>query len=221
MNKKVIWLTGSMSSGKSTQRRNLCNEFATLPAEVFEGEEKGLNYHFTSFGVISCLGKVRQEENGEISMCDGLDSVFGHLKKDGSIYTVHKALQKSKVVVIEGSQTSPSWGELLQPILTRHKADLYLVHLSLSYWDNFNRLRERHWHKLTAKGVLNQEGDLNLCDITLTDKNIESLIGKSRQFNNCYEKLKGLCPRLKIDATQSEQRVFKQIVKFVFADVLS
>jgi hypothetical protein len=106
-----------MSAGKSTQRRMLCSGLGDAPAEVYKGEENGKNYYFTRFGNISCLGKVKQEENGDVSYCDGLDSVFGEVKKEGGIYTIHKALQVSKVVIIEGSQTSPSWAELMQPIL--------------------------------------------------------------------------------------------------------
>jgi hypothetical protein len=212
MNKRVIWLTGSMSSGKSTMRRLLCNEFATKPMKEHIGEENSLNYHFTSFGAISCLGKVKQIDNGEISACDGLDSVFGNVKKDGGIFTIDKALQRSKIVVVEGSQTSPSWATLMQPILEKHEADLYLIHLQLSYWHNFNRLIQRQNEKLKAKGepLINE----------LTDKNIESLIGKNRQFNSCYEKVKGLCYRKKINALLSENEVFDEIVSFTFKDIL-
>lgn len=211
MKKRVIWLTGSMSSGKSTQRRLLCNEFATKNIKEHTGVENGLNYHFTSFGIISCLGKVKQVENGEVSMCDGLDSIFGNVKKDGGIFSIDKALQKSKVVVIEGSQTSPSWATLMQPILDKHDADLYLIHLEMSYWQNFNRLIQRQNEKLQAKGeaIINE----------LTDRNIESLIGKNRQFNSCYDKVKGLCKRKKVNALLPEGELFEQIVAFTFSDL--
>lgn len=218
MNKKVIWLTGSMSAGKSTQRRNLCSEFATADIAEHTGTEDGKYYHFTSFGVISCIGKVKQTLNGDISMCDGLDSVFGKTKKEGGIYSVHKALECSKIVVLEGSQTSPSWATELQPILKHHKAEMYLVHLHMSYVENIFMLAKRQWDKMKAK---DPDADLDDAEIDnfiqkMTDKNVESLIGKNRQFNNCYDKVEGLCHRQKIHALQPPDTVFAQIVDFVF-----
>lgn len=215
MKKRIIWLTGSMSSGKSTQRRNLCNTFIDGKIIEHKGTKNGMEYHFTSFGSISCLGKVRQIDNGEISPCDGLDSVFGNLKKDGAIATIDLALEQSKIVVIEGSQTSPSWGELMQPILKKHDADLYLIHLYMTYEQNFKRLKERHVAKLNVVGT-----KITVEEHQLTDKQIESLIGKLRQFNACYEKIKHLCKRLRIDATRSEKYILEDIINFCFKDCL-
>src|SRR5437868_2641208 len=134
ISKRVIWLTGSMSAGKSTQRRMLCNEFAEATPVEHTGIDAAKTYFYTSFGkTVACLGKVKQLDNIGASLCDGLDSVFSKVKKEGGIYSIHKALQQHQIVVIEGSQTSPSWATEMQPILKEHSAELYLVHLYLSY----------------------------------------------------------------------------------------
>ena len=216
MEKRVIWLTASMSVGKSTQRRKLCNALANGKMKVHTGEENGKTYYFTQFGGVSAIGKVKQEDNGATSACDGLDSVFGKVKKEGGIYSVDKALQVSEVVVLEGSQTSPSWGELLQPILKKHKAKLYLVHLKLSYWDNFLRLIQRQSEK---RGDFHSDDPLPVIYKGITDKNIESLIGKNRQFNNCFDKCEGLAERLQVDAYKGEEEIFEEILNFCFADL--
>ena len=205
-------MTGGFSSGKSTQRRNLCVALADKKPKICVGQDNGVNYFYTNFGVISAVGKVKQQVNEAISTCDGLDSVFSFVKKVGGVYTVDKALQASKVVVLEGSQTSPVWAEMLQPILKRHKAKLYLVHLSLSYWDNFLRMSQRQ----ESKGKLLAGG--------LTDKNIESIIGKNRQFNNCYDKCDGLAERIQITPAhpngefKTDNEIFDEILQFCFND---
>lgn len=223
MNKKLIWLIGGMGSGKSTQRRLLCNAFKeTDPKEVNGATKAGVPYMYTSFGQsISCVGKVKQEHNGDISMCDGLDSVFGKLKKDGGLQSVDKALEESNIVVFEGSQTSPSWGEILKATVERHDAEFYMVHLYMTFEENFARVRRRQYDKLKKDG-----GAMFINDHTehvLTDRVIESLIGKCRQFNNCFDKLSPLLYIRDVKivcGSKTEEQVFEEILEKCFADLV-
>lgn len=220
MRKRIIWLTGGMASGKSTQRRMLCNAFQTEEPKEIKGTENGLNYHYTSFGEVSCIGKVKQVDNGDISMCDGLDSVFGNVKKDGGLYSVKKALQSSTIVVLEGSQTSPSWAELMQKTMKEENAELFLVHLYLSYWENFLRLIKRQGDKEELKGKAIQPDDLHPIYKGITDKNIESLIGKCRQFNNCFDKVQHLVKPVKIICGEkTPEQIFEEILEQCFYDI--
>jgi hypothetical protein len=221
MNKKLIWLIGGMGSGKSTQRRLLCNAFReTEPKEIKGNLTDDAEYMFTSFGkTISCIGKVKQEHNGDISMCDGLDSVFGSLKKLGGLHSVDVALQHSDIVVLEGSQTSPSWGELLKSTIERYGAEFHLVHLYMTYEENFNRVRQRQYDKLKKDGGVMFINDHK--EHHLTDRVIESLIGKCRQFNNCYDKLFPLTYINKVKilcGNKTEEEVFEDIIQGCFAN---
>lgn len=101
---KIVWIMGGMASGKSTLRRALC---------YCLGGEKRIDdeLHITEYGDdVVCIGacKTGIEDNFR---CDGLDSSFGKLKKDGALSVTEHCIKNYKVTILEGSQTSGKWVE--------------------------------------------------------------------------------------------------------------
>ena len=199
-------MIGSMASGKSTQRRLLCKNLSDDPKVDHDGDVKGINYSFATFGNIAALGKVK--ENGD-GMCDGLDAAFGKIKKEGGELSLRLALRECDVVIIEGSQTSLKWFDFIKPLAAEYKANIYLIHFKLSYDDNLNRLRQRQSKKLDLAAWE---------DTKLSDKNIESIIGKNQQFNNIFDKLKNQCYALQIDALKPPNVINEEIIDYIFRD---
>jgi thymidylate kinase len=189
MNKKIIWIAGGMGSGKSTQRRNICNFFSNNYKVV-----KSDDYIFTSFGKLASIG-----ETSESSNCDGLDRSFGKLKKDGAIKSIEVAIKQFDFVIIEGSQTSFNFIEPINKIAKDFNADFYFVHLYLDDDERHRRIHKRSGKDIEKIRTINND--------------------KVKQFKNIYQKIKSgnlIKNHLEINCMKSEKKVFVEIMKFIF-----
>lgn len=194
MNKKLIWLIGGMASGKSTLRRALCTVLENSESKLISNDE----VEYTDFGEIVCIG------NCTLKGCDGLDKSFSRLKKDGGIKSVEHCLKKQKsVVVLEGSQTSSKWIEPLMNICRETDTDFYVILLDNSYWSNLMRLKQR----IEEKGGTEKD---------ITDKKIDSVLGKNRQFRGVFAKIPDGVNKLRIDCEniELEEKVIK-VLQFI------
>lgn len=171
---KIIWIIGGMASGKSTLRRNLSEAFREHEDEFYRIEYNSLPVIYTKVSdTCAVVGKT-----SKTSACDGLDSCFGELKKEGAINSVKYCALNYEITILEGSQTSQQWVEPLKEFCIGNNVDLYIFYIDLHLWDNFNRLLER---------IQKRGGDAT----DMTDKRIASITTKNSQFRKLYEKYKG------------------------------
>ena len=164
--KKLYWIMGGMASGKSTLRRALCSVFGTQDAELVQ--EEGIEY--TSFGRVACPGKCIKSDG-----CDGLDSSFGKLKKEGGIRTTERCVREHEIVVLEGSQTTLQWVKPLVDICSRNNCDFYMVLMDCRLWENYKRLKKR----ILARGG---------SDADVTDDRLNSVRAKNNQYKGIFTK---------------------------------
>lgn len=164
--KKLIWVIGGMASGKSTIRRLLTSVLAN--GEKVLIKEDGLEV--TKFGDLCVVGEAKDE-----GVCDGLDSSFGRLKKDGALNSTEYAVENFDITILEGSQTSGNWIDPLKAICEKHGCEFHLILIDVSLWQNFHRLYQR---------IIERGGS----DADMTNKRIESVRSKNNQFSNIYDK---------------------------------
>lgn len=132
--KKLIWIVGGMASGKSTLRDALIEEFKTKTPVLVSDEY----YEYADAGRVASVGNCLKP-----NACNGLDSSFGRLKKDGAIATARRCVERHDIVLVEGSQTSAQWILPLCEICLDNNCEFILVHLDIRLWENFQRLRKR------------------------------------------------------------------------------
>lgn len=161
---------GGMASGKSTTRRLICELYGDKDGELVEKD--GMEY--TDFGYVACVGKCLKEEG-----CDGLDSSFGRIKKDGAIATTRHCIASYPLTILEGSQTSGEWTTVLSEICKKENCEFWVVLLDCRFWVNFQRLLAR----IESRG--GTEADIS-------DQRIQSVISKIRQFRGVFEKAKNV-----------------------------
>lgn len=194
MNKKLIWLMGGMASGKSTLRRALCTVLATSEPKLISNDK----VEYTDFGNIACVGKCLKDDG-----CDGLDSSFGRLKKEGGLNSTRECLKLRDIVILEGSQTSSQWIQPLVDMCKEMNVDFYVVSLDCRYWANFLLLKQR----IEKRGGSERD---------ITDKRIDSVMRKINQFRGVFNKLTPFANCLKIDTegVELEEKVVK-VLQFI------
>jgi deoxyadenosine/deoxycytidine kinase len=168
--KKLIWIMGSMSSGKSTLRRNFCNVMYDGKPKVIRGVMNNVPYIITEFGEVCIVGEAT-----ETSACDGLDKSFGHLKKDGGINSVIYGIKNYEYTILEGSQTASTWIEELNFIAKEYNVEFYAIYLNVTLWQNYKRL-------------LNRIQERGKTEADMTDKRLESVRSKNKQFRGVFDK---------------------------------
>lgn len=164
--KKLVWIIGGMASGKSTIRRLLTLVLATDEAEFIQTE----TVEVTGFGKLGVVGEAM--ENG---VCDGLDRSFGRLKKEGGLSSVEYSIKNYEITILEGSQTSGKWIDPLVEMCKKHQCEFHLILMDISLWENYNRLLNR----IKTRGG---------ADVDMTDKRLESVRAKNKQFEGVYLK---------------------------------
>lgn len=193
--KKLIWITGGMASGKSTLRNQLIELLKDHKGKLIQ--EPGLEY--TDYGDIAAVGNCVKS-----NQCNGLDSSFNRLKKEGAIATTEHCIKNFKVTILEGAQTSAQWVLPLCEMCLRHNCKFYLVHLDLRYWENYRRLSQR----LLASGKT---------DLDITDDKLDSVRGKNNQARLINEKctLSGFVKviRLNTEGMSTEDKLIEVINK--------
>lgn len=167
--KKLIWIIGGMASGKSTIRRLLTSVLANDERVLISGN----GIEVTTFGDLCIVGEAKEE-----GVCDGLDSSFGRLKKDGALNSTEYAIANYDITILEGSQTSGNWIEPLVAMCKKHDCEFHLILMDITLWQNFHRLYQR---------ILKRGGS----EEDMTNKRIESVRSKNNQFSNIYEKCLG------------------------------
>lgn len=191
---------GAMASGKSTQRKLLCERLSDNAEPIVTDKKiKDKRIIYTSFSdIVGMPGKASTNQ------CDGLDSSFGAMKKVGSIEATRICVKKHKITIVEGSQTSFFWIDDLIEMCQRYECDFYVVHLFLSDEVAIQRL----YHRNEIKGT------------EVNEKKIINVKRKNMQYKNMFDKIKNfdgpITKRLK--AKKSEEEVFQDIIDFIFED---
>lgn len=157
--KKLIWIVGGMASGKSTLRDGLIEHFQTHAPELVQNERQ----EYVDAGRIASLGDCLRP-----NQCNGLDSSFARLKKDGALANARYLIQHHDITLIEGSQTSAQWILPLCEYCLDENCRFILIHLNLRLWENFQRLRVR----ILASGKTERD---------ITDEKLKSVAAKNSQ----------------------------------------
>lgn len=157
--KKLIWIVGGMASGKSTLRDGLIEAFATEKPKLVANDCQ----EYVDAGRIASLGDCLRA-----NQCNGLDSSFSRLKKDGALRNAQYLIQHFDITLIEGSQTSAQWILPLCEYCIENDCKFILIHLNLRLWENFLRLRTR----LLASGKTERD---------ITDEKLKSVAAKNSQ----------------------------------------
>lgn len=191
--KKLIWITGGMASGKSTLRSQLLNLLKQHDGKLIK--EPGLEY--TDYGNVAAVGDCTKT-----NQCNGLDTSFSRLKKEGALATTEHCIKNYDVTILEGAQTSAQWVLPLCEMCLKHDCKFYLVHLDLRYWENYQRLRTR----LLASGKTDKD---------ITDDKLDSVRGKNNQSRLINEKctLTGFVKviRLNTEDMSTEEKIMNVI----------
>lgn len=189
--KKLIWIIGGMASGKSTMRRLLTTILSNSEAEFYQTE----NVEVTSFGNLGVVGEVI-----EGGVFDGLDKSFGRLKKEGGLSSVEYCVKNHDITILEGSQTSGMWIDPLVAICEKYNCEFSLILMDIGLWENYNRLYKR----------IKERGG---SDKDVTDKRLESVRSKNKQFEGvylkCVEKGSINCFKLNTIGKTDEQKVLE------------
>ena len=157
--KKLIWIVGGMASGKSTLRNKFIELIKSKEGSLISDER----FEFVDYGSLAVVGNCLRS-----NQCNGLDSSFGKLKKEGAIDSVRHCVENYWMTIVEGSQTSAQWVLPLCEICINNNADFYLVHLNIRLWENFMRLRKR---------II----DSGKSESDISDNKLRSVAGKNSQ----------------------------------------
>lgn len=200
--KKLIWIMGSMGSGKTTQRKLLFNLLGNeeLIETTHLKREQG-DIMFVKSGIVVTLGSAK-----------GMDDSYGKMTKAG-LADSYRSLawdHDIQIVLLEGAQASTNWyTEIIQPSLDY--VELFLVHLRIDFDDNMNRIKQRK-----LGDAFKQQGDLAW--VKLDDAKFESVIGKNKQYRSTFKKIQSFEDKnahfLEIEATSDKFDILEQILNF-------
>ena len=191
-NKKIIWIVGGMASGKSTLRNQLIEYLSTSSPKLISTDTQ----EYVDGGRVAAIGNCLKG-----NQCDGLDSSFGKLKKDGAIRNVEHCVKHHEITLIEGSQTSAQWIIPLCEICLNYDCEFILIHLNLRLWENYQRLRKR----ILESGKTEKD---------ITDSKLDSIRAKNSQAKFISEQ----CSRtefVKIITIDTEGMEFEETLKAV------
>lgn len=210
---KILWLLGSMASGKTTQHKLLIELLGDGTLEVFNGCKEASPYCFSISGEVASLGLLKEG----VQTC-GIDPVYGDLKKEGLRLSIEMAQKRgAELIIMEGAQASMEWYK--QVILPQFAtANVYVVHLSISYDHNLQRLRQRRWLKThdTLEGFTGSD------QMVLEDRTYDNVLGKNKQYRSLFKAMqklsitKPLVNTLEIDALNDRYDILEQIAEFIY-----
>jgi hypothetical protein len=210
---KILWLLGSMASGKTTQHKLLIELLGNGTLDVYNGCKETSPYCFSVSGEVASLGLLKEG----VQTC-GIDPVYGDLKKDGLRLSIAMAQEKgAELIIMEGAQASMEWYK--QVILPQFAtAKVYVVHLSISYDHNLQRLRQRRWLKThdTLEGFTGSD------QMVLEDRTYDNVLGKNKQYRSLFKAMqklsisKPLVSTLEIDALNDRFDILEQIAEFIY-----
>lgn len=200
----IIWIIGSMASGKTTLNKGLisCISHCRIgDGELIQGVEKGVDFMYTKFDDVASIGVMKDG----VATC-GIDPVMGKLKTTGVELSIKKAHEKCDFVIVEGAQAAVTW----LPFISNVDPNFLFVHLDLRYDDNIQRLKLRQYKKLHGTDPKDNEHLL----MSITDKNYDSVIGKNKQYLNLWNKISGdIKNKIQVNALMSPANIMYSVIK--------
>lgn len=217
---KIIWIIGSMASGKTTQHKLLMEVLGREDGhlDVRNGCKQESSFCYTISGAVASLGLIKQG----VQTC-GIDPVYSDLKKEGLRRSIAMAYEEgAETIIMEGAQASMEWYK--QVVLPQYyDTELYVIHLAISFDHNLQRLRQRRW----LKEHPDLTGFTGSDQMFLEDRTYENVLGKNKQYRSLFKALQkieaGGAPELvkmktlEIDALKDRYAILEEIVEFVFA----
>lgn len=197
--KKIVWIIGSLSCGKTTQNKMLLGLGGTklFLKQGVNAEE--VPWVYTQCGRISSLGVINESD------CCGLDRVSSKLKQEGIIASIKVALRNTDLVIVESIMSASTWFDFL----SNQDAELYMIRLHCDFEDNVRRLKLRQWSK-------EKHGTLHISDHRLTDANYEFIRKTRMQYEGIYKKFKDKCKSMEINTSiLNDVQVHEMIADFV------
>lgn len=211
---KILWIIGSMASGKTTQHKLLMKLLGNGKITTKNGTKQDPPYCYSISGSVGSLGLLKEG----VQTC-GIDPVYGDLKKEGLRTSMAMAFEDgADLIIMEGAQASMEWYK--QVILPQYyDAVLYVVHLSISFDHNLQRLRQRRW--LKTHDNLDEFTGSN--QMFLEDRTYENVLGKNKQYRSLFKALSKESEReplsirvLEIDALEGELEIVEKILEFIY-----
>ena len=211
---KILWLVGSMASGKTTQHKLLMELLGDGEINVHNGCKEEKPFCFSISGQVGSLGLLKEG----VQTC-GIDPVYGDLKKEGLRLSIAMAYEAgAELIIMEGAQASMEWYK--QVVLPQYyDCELYVVHLAISFDHNLQRLRQRRWLKIheTIEGFTGSD------QMVLEDRTYENVLGKNKQYRSLFRAMSKVAEKeenvnvLEIDALLTEIEILEKIIEFVYA----
>lgn len=194
----VIWILGSIASGKTSLNKSLLNSLGDEKPKLIERD----NCVFTHYGLISSLGIINE------SQCCGLDRVSSRLKNQGIENSLVEALKVSEWVIVESIMSASTWVDFLR----NHADKLVMVHLYASFEATVNRLKLRKFEKLKHSDRPDW-----VRDIDLSDANYEFIRKTRMQYKSIYDKYNSKADScIEIDTTSvSTKEISRNVIKLI------
>lgn len=210
MNKIIIWIIAGLSVGKTTQNKKLLHSLKDAKRVYHKSFEGSTFYAFTSYGLICSLGEINN------SQCCGLDRVSSKLKNEGVRYSIEKAFEVCDIVIVESIMSSSKWIEFLG----KFDAELFIIHLDISFEENVRRLK---WRKYSKERITMGRGlDEGYLEEELTDANYEFIRKTRMQYKNIFERERDECGEhhyLNIDGARKPEEINEKILKFIYNNI--
>ena len=173
----------------------LHKELGTKNKQIFIGQTKqGVEYSFTSFGVVKHVGKFGENQ------CTGTDTCGKKHNVEASYLT---CLLESdvKYIILDPIMSTGQYPEMLKQF---DFVELILIYLHFDTPEqNFDRVISRR----KAKTGL---------DVELSEKTKENVASKQRGFLSLYKRAKDSCDRsIKIDATLPKDIILKKAKQII------
>jgi len=208
--KTMVWIQGSMGSGKTTQVKMLIDALTEGDIEPKVITDTKVYYTVYDSGICA-LGKIGKNQ------CTGLDSVYSQLGADGVCNTLKHALDddETEIILVDCAFATISWYNKWIAAGLRDKFKLLAIHLELDEWENYKRISQRK----AKKAGIEEWWDIHLPDTVY--KNVGS---KNRETRNIYHKLEGSHPKkcdiladapIQIRATMPPKVIHKKILNHI------
>lgn len=213
---KILWLIGSMASGKTTQHKLLMELLGSSELVVNNGCKQEQPFCYSVAGYVASLGLLKEG----VQTC-GIDPVYGDLKKEGLRRSIAMAFEDgAELIIMEGAQASMEWYK--QVILPQYyDTELFVVHLAISFDHNLQRLRQRRW----LKNHDSLDGFTGSDQMFLEDRTYENVLGKNKQYRSLFKALQKIehsgkadlkLKTLEIDALEDKIEILERIVEFIY-----
>lgn len=195
----VFWLIGSNASGKTTQASFLHNFFADDIRQYHEGTQDEISYKFTTYGRISNVGFVKENQ------CTGTDTLKN---KDEVRLSYLKACEKSQMVVVDGIMATYQWLDMFKE---NNNAFIYVILFDFNdVQDNLLRVRQRK----AAKDKTDWK------EYVLNDTTVSNVSSKFKGFKSLFNKVKSSVDlNLSVNAMDKKSIITEQIINHLYKNL--